>query len=136
MISERLQAPVEMSDNKLETDLSYLVIRPHQMAEVHRLMYESFHLDEPMTNHLKLCQVSSLCLLLVLNLSRLEGPNSIPDSDAMADSLVTDHNLSIMAVDRQTNSPVAVMLNGVFNRSEIDAPPSEVPGLSSYKCSP
>ena len=44
----------------------------------------------------------------------------------MADSLVTDHNLSIMAVDRQTNRPVALMLNGVFDRSEIDLPRSEV----------
>ena len=44
----------------------------------------------------------------------------------MADSLVKEHNLSLMAVDRPTNSPVAVMLNGVFHRSEIDAQPSEV----------
>ena len=44
----------------------------------------------------------------------------------MADSLVKDHNLSLMAVDRATNSPVAVMLNGVFQRSEIDVQPSEV----------
>ena len=46
------------------TDLAYLILRPGQMAEVHGLMYQSFHLDEPMTNHLKLCKVSGLSPLL------------------------------------------------------------------------
>ena len=61
----------------------------------------------------------------VLNQS-FQGVNSIPDSDAMVDSLVRDHNLSLMAEDRVTKTPLAVMLNGVFQRSEIDTPPSEV----------
>ena len=63
---------------------------------------------------------------LLIKFRCFEGLSSIPDSDAMADSLVKEHNLSLMAVDRPTNSPVAVMLNGVFHRSEIDAQPSEV----------
>ena len=37
--------------------LSYLIVRPHQLPQVHGLMYKSFHRDEPMTNHLHLCQV-------------------------------------------------------------------------------
>lgn len=37
-----------------------------------------------------------------------------------------------MAVDRSTNSPVAVMLNGVFHRSEIDAQPSEVADVKDH----
>ena len=44
----------------------------------------------------------------------------------MAESLVKDHNLSLMVLDRSTNNPLGVMLNGVFHRDEIDTPPSEV----------
>ena len=55
-----------------------------------------------------------------------QGSFSIPDSDAMAESLVIDHNLSIMAVDKSTNTPKALMLNGAFDRSEIDVSREEV----------
>ena len=44
----------------------------------------------------------------------------------MAESLVIDHNLSIMAVDKSTNKPKALMLNGAFDRSEIDVSREEV----------
>ena len=44
----------------------------------------------------------------------------------MAESLVKDHNLSLMVLDRSTNTPLGVMLNGVFHRDEIDTSPSEV----------
>ena len=124
-----------MPGSKAPLDISYVVLRPHQLAEVHRLMYQSFHLDEPMTSHLKLCRVRSKYVdwtskktILWSNVlyQSFQGVNSIPDSDAMVDSLVRDHNLSLMAEDRVTKTPLAVMLNGVFQRSEIDTPPSEV----------
>ena len=44
----------------------------------------------------------------------------------MVDALVFDHNLSIMASDSDTKSPLAVMLNGIFHRDEIDMPRQEV----------
>jgi len=44
----------------------------------------------------------------------------------MAESLVIDHNLSLMAVDRANNATKAVMLNGAFDRSEIDVTREEV----------
>ena len=44
----------------------------------------------------------------------------------MVDALVFDNNLSIMASDAATKSPLAVMLNGVFHRDEIDMPRQEV----------
>ena len=59
----RLSSPEHCRDMSV-TDLSYFILRPGQMAEVHDLMYQSFHLDEPMTNHLKLCQVSAPSPLL------------------------------------------------------------------------
>ena len=48
---------VEMSGSKSSRDLSYVILRPDQLPDVHRLLYESFLLDEPMTSHLQLCQV-------------------------------------------------------------------------------
>ena len=44
----------------------------------------------------------------------------------MAESLVLDHNLSIMAQDKSDKTPKAVMLNGAFDRSEIDVSREEV----------
>ena len=37
-----------------------------------------------------------------------------------------DHNLSLMAVDKSNNSTKAVMLNGAFDRAEIDVSREEV----------
>ena len=48
--------------------LSYVILRPQQLPEVHRLMYQSFHLDEPMTNHLQLCQVIESNLKAIMNI--------------------------------------------------------------------
>ena len=36
---------------------SYTIIRPDDLPQVHRLMYQSFHLDEPMTKELGLNEV-------------------------------------------------------------------------------
>ena len=44
----------------------------------------------------------------------------------MVDALVFDHNLSLMASDKDTKTPLAVTLNGVFHREEIDIPRQEV----------
>merc|ERR1712002_864731 len=91
-------------------NISYTIVRPHQLPVVHKLMYQSFHKDEPMTNHLGLCK----------------GSFSIPDSDEMVEGLVLNHNLSILATDRDTNTPLAVVLNGVMEENEALVPRSEV----------
>ena len=44
----------------------------------------------------------------------------------MAESLVIDHNLSLMALDKTDNVTKAVMLNGAFDRAEIDVTREEV----------
>ena len=44
----------------------------------------------------------------------------------MAEALVLDHNLSIMAVDRATGAPLAVALNGVMMAGEADMSREEV----------
>ena len=50
----------------------------------------------------------------------------------MVDALVFDHNLSIMVSDADTKSPLAVMLNGVFHRDEIDMSRQEVENRKCY----
>ena len=44
----------------------------------------------------------------------------------MVESLVLNHNLSIMAIDMDTNTPLAVVLNGVMDEKELYIPRSEV----------
>ena len=44
----------------------------------------------------------------------------------MVEGLVLNHNLSILAVDRDTNTPLAVVLNGVMEENEALVPRSEV----------
>ena len=68
----------------------------------------------------------SLSQVAKKNFICFKGSFSIPDSDAMAESLVIDHNLSLMAVDKSNNATKAVMLNGAFDRAEIDVTRQEV----------
>ena len=44
----------------------------------------------------------------------------------MVEDLVLNHNLSIMARDMDTNTPLAVVLNGVMGEKEALVPRSEV----------
>ena len=55
----------------------------------------------------------------------MQGAFSIPDIDAMVEHLVMEHNLSLMALDKDQNL-MAVTLNGDFHRDEIDMPRQEV----------
>ena len=43
----------------------------------------------------------------------------------MVEDLVLNHNLSIMATDTDTNTPLAVVLNGVMGENEALVPRSE-----------
>ena len=49
----------------------------------------------------------------------------------MAESLVLSHNLSILAIDRDTKAPLAVALNGVMEENEALVPRSEVSDKST-----
>jgi len=84
--------------------IRYEIVRPHLLPVVHKLMYQSFHVDEPMTKHLGLCK----------------GSFSIKDLDKMVEDLVLNHNLSILATDRDTGAPLGVCLNGVMKKEELD----------------
>jgi len=95
--------------------LAYEIARPSSIPAIHKLMYQSFWVDEPMTRHLGMNK----------------GEFTIKDGDAMVEYLVNNYNLSIMAKDSVTGTPLAVMLNGDFHRDELDMPRSEV--LSSCK---
>ena len=51
---------LEMPGSRSVSELSYVIVRPDKLPDVHSLLYESFHLDEPMTSHLQLCQVRNI----------------------------------------------------------------------------
>ena len=54
----------------------YEIVRPHQLAIVHQLLYESFYVDEPMTRHLDICQVqySTPQFILIFFLNKIQKP--------------------------------------------------------------
>merc|ERR1711936_1515855 len=120
-----IRTPTSMASTN-KKNISYLIVRPHQLPEVHKLMYQSFHRDEPMTKHLGLCK----------------GSFSIPDSDEMVEGLVLDHNLSIMAMDRETDTPLAACLGykgckteatGAYSRKAFTKAGFEVVAEVKYK---
>ena len=55
----------------------------------------------------------------------IQGAFSIPDIDGMVEHLVMEHNLSLMALDKD-KTLMAITLNGDFHRDEIDMPRQEV----------
>jgi len=86
-------------------NIRYEIVRPHQLAIVHQLLYESFYVDEPMTRHLDICQ----------------GLHTVKDGDLMVENLVKEHNISILAIDRDNGVPLGVVLNGVMKRDDAEA---------------
>jgi len=86
-------------------NIRYEIVRPHQLAIVHQLLYESFYVDEPMTRHLDICQ----------------GLHTVKDGDLMVENLVKEHNISILAIDRDNGVPLGVVLNGVMKREDAEA---------------
>ena len=50
----------------------------------------------------------------------------VPDFSSMVSSPIEKHNLTLLAVDPESDNLLAVMINGEFHRSEIDAPQQEV----------
>jgi len=96
--------------NMERKNIRYEIVRPHQLAVVHQLLYASFYVDEPMTRHLGLCQ----------------GSHTVKDGDLMVENLVNHHNLSILATDRDSETPLGVVLNGVMKREEAEEPLDQV----------
>ena len=81
--------------------------------------------EASVTVYIVKCQTLLACLG-TFHSTAPQGSFSIPDTDAMAEALVLDHNLSILASDPETGTLQCVMLNGVFHRDEIDMPRQEV----------
>ena len=87
----------------------YEILRSHQLPIVHKLLYESFFVDEPMTRHLGLCQVwlillqigkENIIFFIFVYMNNIQGPHTVKDGDLMVENLVNNHNLSILATDR------------------------------------
>merc|ERR1711909_159360 len=92
--------------------IRYEVVRPHLLPAIHKLMYQSFWMDEPLITHLGI----------------RKGSFSVKDGDQMVEDMVLNHNLSILASDRNTGLPLAVCINGVMRMEELDTSMEEVTG--------
>jgi len=90
--------------------LKYEIVRPNSLPSIHKLMYQSFWVDEPQTRHLELNK----------------GEYTIKDGDSIVEATVNNFNLSIMASDSITGTPLGVMLNGEFHRDDLDLARSDV----------
>ena len=91
------------------TDVVFRIVDQSRYTEVLDLLYTNFHTDEPMSRALKI----------------FDGTNRIPEADEYTLRALSE-NLSIMAVDQETNTPLAVVLNGVMEENEILVPRNEV----------
>merc|ERR1712133_151161 len=79
-------------------NVKYEIIKPSQIPQIQKLMYESSYPREPMVKHLGLNK----------------GLHSIPDTDKIIEDLLANYNMSIVAIDKTTNMPVGCAINGEF----------------------
>ena len=83
--------------------MKFRIAKPEDLPAIQKLLRENFYLNEPMTKCLGLYRENS----------------------AKVDALIKKHNLSLIAVDPDTNALVGAMLNGEYHTSEIDVPMEE-----------
>jgi len=81
--------------------LTYSIVGPERSDIVNKLLYATYHPDEPITKHLGL----------------YKGPNSIPDADRMVQQILPRH-LSLFAYD-SNGEVIGVCVNNAYFRSEF-----------------
>jgi len=82
--------------------LTYSIVGPERSDVVNRLLYATYHPDEPLTNHLGL----------------YKGPSSIPDADRLVQQILPRH-LSLFAYDSNGNV-LGVCVNNAYYRAEFE----------------
>jgi len=100
---------------KSSAKVKYEIVKPTQVLMVQQLMYESGYTREPMVNHLGLCK----------------GLFSIPDSDKIMENIILTYNMSILAVDKETFTPIGVAINGEFSISDVQVADQGIRWLSN-----
>jgi len=88
-------------DRDRNLNLTYAVASPEKIDAVNKLLYASYHPDEPITRHLGL----------------YKGHGSIPDADRRVKNSV-HRNLSLFAYDRQGNE-IGVCINNGYYRDNF-----------------
>jgi len=90
-------------DRDRTLNLTYAVASPEKIDAVNKLLYASYHPDEPITRHLGL----------------FKGDGSIPDADRRVKNSV-HRNLSLFAYDRQGNE-IGVCINNGYYRHDFQS---------------
>jgi len=93
-------APPKLDRNR-NMWLTYSIVGPERSDIVNKLLYATYHPDEPITKHLGL----------------YKGPNSIPDADRMVQQILPRH-LSLFAYD-SNGEVIGVCVNNAYFRSEF-----------------
>ena len=96
---DKLKGLREKSSKKVKFE----ILKPSDLLMVQKLMYKSGYPREPMIKHLRLCK----------------GLYSIPDNDKMIEKLIIEHNMSLLAKDKETQKPLGLVINGEFSREDI-----------------
>jgi len=99
---EQLRKIQELREKTIK-NVKYEIIKPSQIPQIQKLMYESSYPREPMVKHLGLNK----------------GLHSIPDTDKIIEDLLANYNMSIVAIDKTTNMPVGCAINGEFSMKDV-----------------
>ena len=95
--------------------ISYRIANPSRYDEIQNLLYDNFHVDEPMSSVLKM----------------YDGINRSPILNQFAIDGLSE-NMSIMAIDEETNKLLGVSINQTAQPSNLD-PETELQGyLKAY----
>merc|ERR1719186_1070025 len=88
-------------DREKNLNMTYSIASTDKLKEVNKLLYATYHPDEPITKHLGL----------------YKGPNSIPDADRMVAQIVPRH-LSLFAFDKK-GEVIGVCVNNACFKSDF-----------------
>ena len=88
--------------------ISYRIANPSRYDEIQNLLYNNFHVDEPMSGVLKM--YDGINRSPILNQFAIDGLNE---------------NMSIMAIDEETNKLLGISINQTAQPSNLD-PESEL----------
>jgi len=100
--AEKIKVKPAKLDRSRNLGLTYSIVGPTKSETVNKLLYATYHPDEPITKHLGL----------------FKGPCSIPDADRMVGQILPRH-LSLFAFDSTGQEVIGVCVNNAYFRSEF-----------------
>jgi len=98
-----LKGTLPKLDREKNLNLTYSIASVDKLDAVNKLLYASYHPDEPITRHLGL----------------YKGLNSIPDADKRVESMIR-RNLSMFAYDRQGELIGVCINNGYYQHDFLE----------------